>query len=413
MVRHLVISLGLLLSASALAAPPDATAGPELARPETNDVSAKKDGDGGGRRQKAAKPASKRNGAPAPARPPTTTRDTNPPAKAGGAADHTGDGAPAADRSGAERSSPAAPRGPGQPVPRTISAGAPHGASPGLGAPARGASMPANFRPPPAAAGQPGAHRGPPPAGSPAAHTAAAHHQAAAAHGPHGAAAHHEAWAHAYRASHPMRFWAYRSPVAWYPGYPHYWYHGVFVYGPPPYARSGAVVEQAGPKRVINRDDTWAVGVRGGTYASGYTNGASYSDFGMGIAVRYRPVDALGLELQWSYHDQSWDAQTARIDQPLSASVELFAFPWTRFNPYVLAGVTYTNRNVQDSIGQAFVDNDHPVWGPHLGIGLELGIGKNWSVNGDLRGVGYLNDGGEDLMRQGATQANLGVNLYF
>ncbi len=439
MVGHLVVSLVLLASNAAFAGGPDVSA-PDVARPAREEAAAKKDGAGGGRREKAGKGSSQRGGSGgSSAKPPSTTRDGGAPADGRGGDAKPESREPSSARGEADRgperpaenrpSGPAGARpadhGPAQAPSRTISAGAPRSptgpgpaASPGRSAPR---PMPANLRPPPAAAhgAPPPGHRGPPPSGSHAANTAAAHHQAAAAHhgarpgGHAAAAAHHQAWARAYRGAHPARFWAYRGPVVWYPGYPRYWYHGVFVYGPPPYARQSAEVVEKGPKRVIDRDDTWAVGARGGTYASGYTNGAAYSDFGMGLAVRYRPADALGLELQWSYHDQSWDASTARIDQPLSASVQLFAFPWTRFNPYVLAGVTYTNRNVQDDIGQAFVDNDHPVWGPHLGVGLELGIGKNWSVNGDLRGIGYLNDGGEDLMRQGATQANLGVNRYF
>jgi len=323
---------------------------------------------------------------------------------------------PAPDRTPASRG-PAATPG------RPISAGVPQGPhSPA----ANGARpMPANYRPPATAHASPhGNPQGHQAAANPAAaraHAQArAHHRHAGAQAGHRAAAHHRAaavaaqraWARSYRSHHPWRFRSWRGPVfvTWYPGYPHYWYHGVFVYGPPP---SAPAEVEAAPKRSVEREDKWAIGVRGGTYASGYTNGARYSDFGMGIAARYRPIEPLGIELQWAYHDQSWDSSTERISQPLSVSAEVFAFPWTRFNPYFLGGVTYTNRNIQDSVGQQFVDDAHPYWGPHLGIGLEIGLGKAVSLNGDIRGIGYLNDGGSDLVRQGAVQSNLGLNFYF
>src|SRR5262249_25077738 len=150
--------------------------------------------------------------------------------------------------------------------------------------------------------------------------TAHAHYAAAAAHRPGGpgraaAVANHAAWAHAYRAHHPFRFS--RAPVfvAWYPGYPRYCYQAVFVHAPPP----GAPPDAEPAPRKVNHEGQWAIGVRAGAYSSGYTNGASFGDAGLGLAARYRVVDPLGLELQWTYHDQTWAQGTERIDAPLSA----------------------------------------------------------------------------------------------
>jgi len=134
----------------------------------------------------------------------------------------------------------------------------------------------------------------------------------------------------------------------------------------------------------------------------------------MGLALRYRPVEALGLELQWNYHDQSWTEGSDRIQQPISASAEVFALPWTRFSPYVLAGVTMTPRNIDDQVDRlTTVESNQAAWGPHLGVGLELGLSDQVSLNFDLRGIGYLNLPASDPARNGATQANMGLNFYF
>jgi outer membrane protein W len=156
------------------------------------------------------------------------------------------------------------------------------------------------------------------------------------------------------------------------------------------------------------------MGVRGGSYMGGYDGGgAGFGDAGLGIAARYRPVESVGLELSWMHHDQTWAEGTERVHEPVQASVQLFAMPWTKFNPYVLAGVTYTGRSVEDAVGRQVVEESGALWGPHGGLGLELGVGKQASVNVDVRWTGYLNAAPEDLTRAGAAQANLGVNFYF
>ncbi|MFZ5482573.1 MAG: outer membrane beta-barrel protein, partial [Myxococcota bacterium] len=260
--------------------------------------------------------------------------------------------------------------------------------------------------------------------------TASRHHQAAATSRHRAATArHHSSWS----ARHGHARW--NRPAGWFRPYhahrPVHWYHGVFVYGPYPWYHHDRVVyvngnggggsrggggeasEARAPKRAVDRARTFAIGVRGGSYLGGYETGDAYGDAGLGIAARYRPVEAVGLELAWEYHDETWSQDTERINQPLQASVQLFAAPWSRVNPYVLAGVTINQRNVQDTVGPFFVDQDQALWGPHGGLGLEVNVGKKVSVNGDVRYVGYLNVPDEDLTRPGAFQANLGLNFYF
>jgi hypothetical protein len=233
-------------------------------------------------------------------------------------------------------------------------------------------------------------------------------------------ARHHEAYYRYYGPPHAVWF------HPWYPGYPHYWYHGVFVYGPPPwyYHHDVVIVERDGgpppkpeeapaPVRKVDRSHTFAVGIRGGSYMGSYGTGDVFGDAGLGLALRYRPVEALGFELSWEHHDATWDAGTSRQDEPIQASVELFATPWARVSPYILAGVTVTGRHIADEVGPYAVDTDKALWGPDGGIGLEVGVGKKVSVNGDVRFIGYVNKPADDLTNPGAFTADLGVNFYF
>jgi hypothetical protein len=241
-----------------------------------------------------------------------------------------------------------------------------------------------------------------------AAHVAAgrgrAHGRTAAWHRHYAAAHHRYAW-------YQPRGWFHR----WKPGRPHYWYHGVFVYGPapwsppPPPGHPRASV----PERTVSHAGDLTLGVRGASYTSGYKNGAPYSDLGLGVAARYRFVDALGLEVQWVYHDDSWSQGTQRIEQPLSASLQLFAVPWARVNPYLVAGLTVTQRNVQDKVGPTFVEENRAAIGPHLGLGLDINLSEHSSLTLDGRYLAYANLDPNDAARAGALQGNLGVNFSF
>lgn len=290
-------------------------------------------------------------------------------------------------------------------------------AAPDRSAPDQRSASPASSdrRPPGHVRAAPANYRGPRAAA--AHHAAVVHHRHVAA-ARHAAAVHHAAAAHAAWVSHraPPRGWWYRP---WRAGYPHYWYHGVFVYGPPPvYVGPGAppaAAERAAepPKRKVDHEGRFSLGIRGGSYLGGYHGGASYGDAGLGLAARYRIIEPLGLEVSWQYHSQTWESGTERIQQPIMTSMQLFAFPWSRVNPYFLAGVTVTPRSIDDNLSYATEQTDHTLWGPHAGLGLELNLTKDVSLNFDARYAGYVNKEQDDLSVPAAFQANLGANFYF
>lgn len=259
-------------------------------------------------------------------------------------------------------------------------------------------------------------------------HESAGRHRSAAA----GASRHRNARASygAYR----TRYTGYRSRwyypstwgSPWYPGYAPYWYHGVFVYGPYPWyhhdhvvyvdegrGRSSVHREPPAPERVVDRDDSVSVGVRVGSYVGSYDNGASYGDAATGLSLRYRPEEAYGFELAWLHADQQTDALSARTHDPVQASVQVYAAPWSRFSPYVSTGVTFTGRSVDDVAGGTRVVESGTLWGPHLGLGAEIALGQGASLNAGMDVVGYVNRAPTDLTTAGAMTTNVGVNFYF
>lgn len=264
-------------------------------------------------------------------------------------------------------------------------------------------------------------HRAPPNAHSKATHDArqAAHararHDAAARH----AAAHqgHHARPHGRPGAPPPRYYRYPHVRPW---------HGVFVYGPPP--RRHASYHGAGPHRVpaaqmpdrtIDRDNSLAVGLRAGSIYGGYDNAAGYADLGAGFNVRYRPDEAVGLELAVQHYDQTWDSLSERQQTVGQASVELFAWPWTRVSPYALAGLTWDSRNFNDtlydtSVGEvsSYAAQDVRI-GPHVGLGLEFALGKTVALDLEARYASFLGTSVDDATLPGALQTTAGVMVHF
>ncbi len=201
-------------------------------------------------------------------------------------------------------------------------------------------------------------------------------------------------------------------------------YHGVFVYGPAPvhhhHYHSGGpaqVKQKHMPERDVDRANSVAVGLKMGSLASGYYDGGAYGDLGVGLAGRYRPAESVGLQVDLTHHAQSWGPDTERSQTVGAASVQLFAFPWTRVSPYAIGGVTYDARNIQDDIynggTSATVIANDALWGLHGGLGLELAMGKSLALDLEGRYIGYLDKSPTDPSLPGALQLTGGLMVHF
>lgn len=208
------------------------------------------------------------------------------------------------------------------------------------------------------------------------------------------------------------------------PGVHAHWTHGVFIYSPPPARRmvGGEVVESgtSNDLRAVNRNGDFGIGVTAGSLMSTYRGGVgSYGDFGMGLTLTWRPTEVVGFEGAWGYHTDSWDEEvdSERESEVLAGSMKLYAMPWTRVAPYLSVGVTATERQFQDTYSDGFSTQTESVHdtlvGPHVGLGVELAVGKSAAFDFEGRAIGYMNKLPEDPAAPFAFQTTGGLKLYF
>jgi opacity protein-like surface antigen len=203
-------------------------------------------------------------------------------------------------------------------------------------------------------------------------------------------------------------------------------HHGVFVYGPRvehhhhyrQQPNVTVVKEEHLPTRNVNRKNSWAFGVRSGSYLTAYDGSNPYGDFGLGLTARYRPFEAMGLEAAVMHHSQTWEAETERSQTIGQASVMVFANPWGRISPYALGGLTANMRTINDGFrvedgSMNSLQTQDVLWGPHAGVGVEFAFGKNVALDLEARYTGYLNTERDDPSLPGALQTTAGFLVHF
>jgi opacity protein-like surface antigen len=190
---------------------------------------------------------------------------------------------------------------------------------------------------------------------------------------------------------------------------------------PPPPARRVVVTNAPPPRKAkkapaifMDRAGQFSLGLTGGSLVSGYESGSSFGDMGLGLDARYRVTPGFGLEATLSQHRGS---EGDRITTPLSLGVQAFAFPTSRVNPYASAGVTFTGRDFDDTFcdGEEYIDfvTDDTLFGPYGGLGLELAVSKNATVNLEGRLNTFMDLAEDDPTVPVAFQGLAGLNLYF
>ena len=202
-------------------------------------------------------------------------------------------------------------------------------------------------------------------------------------------------------------------------------YDGVIAYGPRPRYHyvyrdrvDYRVKESQVPDRAVERDNSLAIGISGGSIVGGYDDAAPFADPGVAGTIRYRPDESVGLQATIGSFGMKSD-DSFRTNTSVQASAMIFAYPWTRVSPYVLGGVTWDARNYNDAyrdlstdaVGR--LDQEDVQWGPHLGGGVEIAIGKSVAVDVDARYTGFVTADDTDPTLPGALQTGVGVLVHF
>jgi len=142
-----------------------------------------------------------------------------------------------------------------------------------------------------------------------------------------------------------------------------------------------------------------------------------WSDPGLGLALEYRPVPALGVEAGLIRYDDILGAQRERAHTAVQGSAIGYLVPRSPVRPYALAGLTWQGRNVHDTYfdGEEYglYQNERAAWGPHAGLGVEFGLGQRWVIDLEGRVIGYLNHAGTDPSLPGALQTTLAIGHRF
>jgi hypothetical protein len=200
-------------------------------------------------------------------------------------------------------------------------------------------------------------------------------------------------------------------------------YHGVFVYGPRVGTHVHYVAAGPGPVRVeradlpergVDREGSFALGIKGGSLISG-TEHVVYGDPGIGGVARFRPDEAVGLQLDVSHHWGNIPTTQIRGQTQVAGSLALFAFPWAPVSPYVLGGATWNDRQLTEEVSEdghfQTIDTGYSQWGLHAGLGLEFALGKSAALDLEGRYIGWLDREKGDA--PGALQPTASLLLHF
>lgn len=197
--------------------------------------------------------------------------------------------------------------------------------------------------------------------------------------------------------------------------------HHVARHRPAPPPRRVVVTNAPAPRKpakapaiFADRTGQFSIGLTGGSLVSGYDSGASFGDLGVGLDARYRIAPGFGLEASLA---QFRDSGGERVSTPLSLGVQAIGNATGRVNPFVSAGVSFTGRDFDDTFcdGEEYIDfvTDDTLFGPYGGLGLELAVSKNATVNLEGRLNTFMDLAEDDPTVPVAFQGLAGLNLYF
>ena len=173
------------------------------------------------------------------------------------------------------------------------------------------------------------------------------------------------------------------------------------------------------PKRKgINRRGMTSVGVQGINYGSGYVDGQTYLDPGLGIGVGVRLLNAVGVELSYSTLSEQLLLDTPeRLNRPLQGVGQLYLMPRQKLSPFVSAGIVGNAIALNDTYQlkgtKKKAEQESLLLGGVLGAGLEYNVSKNLGFKAEGRYLNYQNTIESQPAIEDALQISAGISVYF
>ncbi len=136
-----------------------------------------------------------------------------------------------------------------------------------------------------------------------------------------------------------------------------------------------------------------------------------------GAKARLHVLRFLAAEASITFHQNRYEDGDILVTQyPVQLTAFLYIIPVGPIRPYILGGVGwyYTRIDYRDNLD--FIDDqtDH-FFGVHLGAGVEIMLGKQVSIDADVRYI-FVNASTEQVIKDqdfNYWQITFGLNFYF
>lgn len=172
----------------------------------------------------------------------------------------------------------------------------------------------------------------------------------------------------------------------------------------------------------------YSFGMWGGVQRGAYQDGSIYSDPGVRFTLRHRTSDHIGVDFSGGYfgttvYPDAAERNGHRVDVPLQLSATYHLFPTLPIQVYGLAGITADYRDFEkvvytEGYKDFYYNSDRfqdVRFGPHVGLGTEIMLGKDVSFHADARWTYYTVAAAESVQQTVPTAfaANAGLSFFF
>jgi opacity protein-like surface antigen len=135
-----------------------------------------------------------------------------------------------------------------------------------------------------------------------------------------------------------------------------------------------------------------------------------------GVQARLRLLNILAAEASITFHQNHYENNDIIVTQyPVQLTAMLYIIPVGPVRPYILGGVGwyYTRIDYRDDLSGIDDETDH-FFGVHLGVGVELMLGRHASIDVDVRYI-FINATNQQVIDRDFNywQITFGLNFIF